>query len=144
MASQLTPAEDPVTAVRQYIEDFNKGDAKAMARRFTTPGPILDGLAPHVWQGPTACEDWYRAVVVFAEHEGATDYFVTLGTPMHVDVTGDSAYVVVPASMTFKLRGKQVTQSGAIFTTALRKVGDSWRIHAWAWAKGTAVVQQTT
>ncbi len=63
---------------------------------------------------------------------------------MHVDVTGDSAYVVVPASMTFKLRGKQVTQSGAIFTTALRKVGDSWRIHAWAWAKGTAVVQQTT
>src|SRR5579883_3055139 len=113
MASQLTPAEDPVTAVRQYIEDFNKGDAKAMARRFTTPGPILDGLAPHVWQGPTACEAWYRAVVV-------------------------------PASMTFKLRGKQVTQSGAIFTTALRKVGDSWRIHAWAWAKGTAVVQQTT
>ena len=52
-------------------------------------------------------------------------------------VTGDSAYVVVPATMTFKVGGKQVTQSGAVFTVALRKLADGWRIAAWAWAKGT-------
>jgi len=63
--------------------------------------------------------------------------FVTLGKPLHANVTGDSAYVVVPANMTFKIHGKQITQSGAIFTMALRKSADGWRIAAWAWAKGT-------
>ena len=133
--------EDPVTAVRQYIDAFNKGDVREMAGRFAVAASILDGLAPHVWRGPTACEDWYRDVLVAAEHEGATDYLVTIGTPLHADVTGDSAYVVSPATMAFKVHGKQITQSGAIFTVALRKYEGSWRITAWAWAKGTPVVQ---
>ncbi len=139
MATQAIPVEQPVTVLRQYIDAFNKGDVKAMTACFAVPGSILDGLAPHVWHGPTACEDWYRDVLVAAEHEGATDYLVTIGTPLHANVTGDSAYAVVPASMTFKLRGKQITQSGAIFTTAFRKLEDGWRITAWAWAKGAAV-----
>ena len=120
------PTADPVTVVRQYIDAFNKGDVTAMAAYFAVPGSILDGLAPHVWHGPTACQDWYRDVLVAAEHEGATDYLVTIGTPLHANVTGDSAYVVVPATMTFKAHGKQITQSGAIFTIAfasMRTVG---------------------
>jgi len=35
-----------------------------------------------------------------------------------------------------KVRGKQMTQSGAVFTVALRNIADGWRIAAWAWAKG--------
>jgi hypothetical protein len=38
--------------------------------------------------------------------------------------------------MTFKIRGRQVTQSGAIFTMALCHSADGWRIAAWAGAKG--------
>ena len=133
-------AEQVVAVVRQYIDAFNRADVKAMAAQFAVPGSILDGLAPHVWYGPTACEDWYRDVLVAAEHEGATDYLVTLGAPLHANVTGDSAYIVSPATMTFKVHGKQITQSGALFTTALRKLGDGWRIAAWTWAKGTPVV----
>jgi hypothetical protein len=64
--------------------------------------------------GPTAAEDWYRDVLVAAEHEGARDYFVTLGEPLHANVTGAGAYVVLPASMRFTVRGKEVTQSGAL------------------------------
>ncbi len=41
--------------------------------------------------------------------------------------------------MTFKARGMQVTQSGALFTVALRKLPEGWRIAAWAWAKGSRV-----
>ena len=40
--------KDPMAAVRQYIDGFNKGDAKAMAATFAVPGSILDGMAPHV------------------------------------------------------------------------------------------------
>jgi ketosteroid isomerase-like protein len=126
-----------MAAVHKYIDDFNKGDVEAMSATFAVPGSILDGMAPHVWQGPKASQDWYRDVLIEGEEHGASDYFVTLGEPFHNNITGDSAYVVVPATMTFKVHGQQVVQKGAVFTVALRKLADGWRIAAWAWAKGT-------
>jgi hypothetical protein len=36
------------------------------------------------------------------------------------------------------MQAKQVTQSGAVFTVALRKLPAGWRIAAWAWTKGTS------
>ncbi len=128
---------DPMTAVQQYINDFNKGDAEAMSASFAAPGSILDGMAPHVWHGQTASADWYRDVLIEGEQHGASGYFVTLGEPLHNNITGESAYVVVPASMTFKVQNQQVVQNGAVFTVALRKLADEWRIASWAWAKGT-------
>jgi ketosteroid isomerase-like protein len=128
---------DPVATVRQYIDGFNKGDVKLMAATFAVPGSILDGMAPHVWQGPTAAQDWFGDVLVEGKQHGASNYLVTIGEPLHNNVNGDSAYVVVPATMTFKVCGKQVTQSGAVFTVALRKLAEGWRIAAWAWAKGS-------
>jgi ketosteroid isomerase-like protein len=127
---------DPLATVHQYIDAFNRGDVKAMAAAFAVPGSILDGMTPHVWHGPTATEDWYRDVLAEGEHAGASGYVVTLGEPRHVNVTGDNAYVVVPASMTFKIHGKQITQTGAVISLALRKLDEGWRIAAWAWAKG--------
>lgn len=129
---------EPEGVIRSYIDSFNKADPKAMAAMCAVPLSILDGMAPHVWYGSTACEDWYRDAMIEGEHVGATDYFVTLGEPRHNNITGDSAYVVFPTTMKFKLQGKQITQSGAFFSVALRKLGDEWRIASWAWTKGTA------
>ncbi len=141
MSVELTPAEDAaVAAVRRYIDAFNSGDPEAMAACFVVPGTILDGMAPHLWHGPSAAKDWYRAVRAEGEHAGASDYFVALGPPLHADVTGDAGYVVAPATMSFKVQGREITQSGAIFTTALRKVAGGWRIAAWAWAKGQSAM----
>ena len=128
---------DPLAAVHHYIDAFNRGDGEAMAATFAVPGSILDGMAPHAWQGPTASQDWYRDVLIEGEQHGASGYFVTLGEPLHCNTTGDSAYVVVPATMTFNVRGQQVRQTGAIFSVALRRLAEGWRIAAWAWAKGT-------
>ena len=141
MSTSSAPLPDttgPISAVRDYIAGFNSGDVESMAALCADPMSILDGMPPHVWHGPTASQDWYRDVLVEGEHLGAADYFVELGEPRHVNVTGDSAYVVVPTTMTFKLRGTQITQTGATFIVALRKLQDGWRIAAWAWAKGTA------
>jgi ketosteroid isomerase-like protein len=127
---------DPVTVVHQYIDAFNKGDADAMAAAFAPHSSILDGMAPHLWVGPTASQDWYRDVLAEGKKHGASEYRVTLDKPRHANLTGDAAYVVVPATMTFNVQGKQVTQTGAVFTVALRKFGEGWRIAAWARAKG--------
>ena len=130
-------ATNPLAAVQQYIDAFNKGDREGMSAAFAVPGSILDGMAPHLWLGPTASQDWYRDVLIEGEQHGASDYFVTLGEPLHNNITGDSAYVVVPATMRFKVQNQEILQTGAMFTVALRKLAEGWRIAAWAWAKGT-------
>ncbi|WP_229899118.1 nuclear transport factor 2 family protein [Streptomyces capoamus] len=89
---------DPMTAVARYVDAFNRGDADAMAAQCADPMQILDGMAPHVWHGPTAGADWWRDVVAEGEHLGASQYRITLGEPRRVDVTGPHAYVVVPAT----------------------------------------------
>ena len=129
--------ETPLAAVHQYVDAFNRGDVTAMTATFAIPGQILDGTAPHVWQGPTAAQDWYRDVLIEGKKHGASGYFVRIGEPLHNNVTDDSAYVVLPATMTFDWNGTKVTQSGAVFTVALRKTAEGWRVAAWAWAKGT-------
>ena len=132
----MSSSNDPMAALLRYVDAFNQGDSEAMAAACADPMQILDGMAPHVWQGLTAAQDWWRDVLTEGEHLGASGYHITLGEPRHVDVTGDYGYVVVPATMTFDLRGKQMTQTGSVFTAALRKVGEEWRLAAWAWAKG--------
>ncbi|KAA0108683.1 nuclear transport factor 2 family protein [Mycolicibacterium sp. P1-5] len=126
----------PLEAVRHYIDSFNAGDVDAMAAAFDVSGSILDGMPPHLWHGPDAAREWYRDVLAEANEHGATDYFVTLFEPLQNTVTGDAAYVAVPAAMTFNLRGERITQSGATMTLALRHGSDRWRIAAWAWTKG--------
>jgi ketosteroid isomerase-like protein len=126
-----------MVAVLQYVDAFNNGDSEAMAAACADPMQILDGMSPHVWHGPTASQDFWSDVLRAREHLGASGYRVTLDEPRHVDVTGEYAYVVVPATRTVSIKGRQVTQTGALFTVALRRVGGDWRLTAWAWAKGT-------
>ena len=139
-AAEPIRAQDPVSVLREYINAFNKGDANALASCFAVPGNILDGMAPHVWSGPTATQDWFRDAQAEAEHLDVKGYFVTLGERLHNNVT--AAYVVLPATMTFKIKDKQVIQSGAAFTVALRRMDGAWRIASWAWTKGTAAVSE--
>jgi ketosteroid isomerase-like protein len=129
-------ADSPLAAVQQYIDAFNTGDVDRMAASFADSAAILDGMPPHLWQGPNATRDWYRDVLAEGEQHGASGYFVTIGDAVHNDVSGDRAYVVLPATMTFTLNGNKMTQSGASFTVALHKLSDGWRIAAWAWTKG--------
>lgn len=44
--------------------------------------------------------------------------FATLGEPLHNNTTGNSAYAVVPVTMSFKVRGRRMTQTGATLTVA--------------------------
>jgi ketosteroid isomerase-like protein len=130
-----TQAAAVLAPVRQFVDGVNKGDLKSAVAACTSPSSVIDDFPPHEWQGPTACADWARAFSASAKSAGITQGNVTLGTPWHVAVTGDRAYVVVPARYTYKLRGAPVTESGSIFTLALKKLPAGWRITGWAWAQ---------
>ena len=101
----------------------------------TSPGKRRS-CAITVWsRSANACANWAAAYDANAKANGITDGWVKLGTPMHVDVDGDSAYVVVPATYTYKQHGKPVAETGSVFTVALKKTAAGWRITAWAWGE---------
>jgi ketosteroid isomerase-like protein len=124
-----------MATVHQFVDAFNKGDTKAVVAACAPSTSIIDDFAPHVWDGPKACADWTSAYDVDAKKNGITDGIVTMGTPWHVDVTGDRAYAVVPVIYTYEQKGKPVTESGSVFTVALKKIAADWRITGWAWAQ---------
>ena len=72
---------DPMGTVRKYIDAFNQGNVDGMAALFAAPASILDGIAPHLWQGPTAARDWYRDLLKEGQHLGATGFAVTIAEP---------------------------------------------------------------
>lgn len=125
---------DVLATVKQYNDYFNMSDGDKAVGLCAPQTTIIDEFPPYAWQGATACADWWNAFPAFAKNSGITDNHVALGKPWHITVTGDRAYVVVPATYTYKQKGKPVTQSGSVWTCALQKLAGGWRIAAWAWS----------
>jgi ketosteroid isomerase-like protein len=126
---------DAMATVRQSVQAFNKGDVKAYAATCAEETSIIDEFPPHKWDGAGACSKWMNDYLADTRKKGITGGAVTLGSPLHVDVSGNRAYVVVPASYTFKQKGKQVRETGSTMTVVLQKGGAGWRIIAWAWTQ---------
>lgn len=126
---------DVMVPVRQFVDGFNKGDTKTALAACADQTSIIDEFPPHEWHGAGACAKWANDFDADAKKNGITDGVVTLGTPRHVDITGDRAYVVVPTNYTFKKKGKPARETGSILTIALQKEATGWRISGWSWAK---------
>ena len=126
---------DVVAVVNQFLDGFNKGNTKAVLATCAAEVAIIDEFSPYVWQGASACSDWADDFAAHAKKNGITDPVVTLGKPRHVDLDVDHAYLVIPANFRFKVKGKPASETGSIFTVALRKWPTGWRITGWAWAK---------
>jgi ketosteroid isomerase-like protein len=126
---------DAMATVRQFVQAFNKGDAKTAVAACADETSIIDEFPPHEWHGAGACSKWMNDYDADARKNGITAGSVTLGAPLHVDVTAGRAYVVVPANYTFKQKGKEVRETGSTLTVVLQKGESGWRITAWAWTK---------
>ena len=136
MAQTSGSAQTAVLAsINQFVDGFNKGDTKTAVAACADETSILDEFPPHEWHGAGACAKWLRDFDADAKKNGITDGVVTPGEPLHVDITSDYAYVVIPANYTFKQKGKKVSEAGSIITLSLHKSPTGWRITGWAWAK---------
>jgi len=124
-----------MAAVHQFLDGFNAVNAASAAAACTSPATIIDDFPPHYWQGPTACADWFKAFVATAKAAGDTNNVVTLGTPWHAEVDGNTGYIVVPTKYTYTERGKSIVETGSVWTLAMKKTADGWRIAGWAWAQ---------
>jgi ketosteroid isomerase-like protein len=129
-----TEQTDVMVPVHQFIDGFNKGDADSALAACAEQTSIIDEFPPHEWHGAGACAKWAGDYEANAKKEGISDGVVTLGKPRHVDVTGDRAYVVVPANYTFKQKGKVKKETNAVMALSLQKTAAGWRLTGWSWA----------
>jgi ketosteroid isomerase-like protein len=139
-AALATPAiasdkADVWAKVKAFDDTFNNGDTKGLIAACADDAIIIDDFAPHVWKGPGTCSNWLNALVAYNKAQGITDGVVTIGKPWHNIVTGDRAYVDVPAKYTYKQNGKPVVESGSNWTLAFQKVATGWTITGWSWAQ---------
>ena len=136
VGSAAASEKDAVTTVvHQFVDGFNKGDTKAAVATCIDEASIIDEFPPYEWHGSGACSKWATDFAADAQKNAITDGHVALAAPRHVDITGDRAYVVLPATYTYKMKGKRVKEGGSMLTVALRKSDAGWRIAGWAWAK---------
>ena len=124
-----------MAVVNQFTDAFNKGDTKTAAATCAEQTSIIDEFPPHEWHGAGGCAKWMADYDADAKKNGITDGNVKLGTAKHVDVTGDRAYVVVPADYTYKMKGKPVKETASLLTVALQKSASGWKITGWSWSK---------
>jgi hypothetical protein len=95
---------------------------------------IIDDIPPYEWHGVGACSKWISDWEVNAKKNEITDAIVTLGKLRYFEVTADHAYVVVPADIAYKAKGKNVKEPGGRVTLILQRGGLGWRIIGWSWA----------
>ena len=134
-SAAATEKTDVMVPVHQFVDGFNKGDVKSALAACADQTSIIDEIPPHEWHGPGACSNWAGDFDADAKKNGISDGIVTIGKPRRVDITGDRAYVVVPASYTFKQKGKMAKEAGSMLTLALQKGAGGWRITGWTWTK---------
>lgn len=120
-------------AINQAVAAFNRGDMKAWVAACDSPASIIDDFSPYKWQGTRACAEWASAYAVSVKKNGITNGVVTLGTPWHVLVDGEHAYVVYPATFTYKQHGKPMTDR-ATFALTLTNTRMGWLISEWSWS----------
>jgi ketosteroid isomerase-like protein len=134
-AGVASDSSDVMTVVHQVGIAFNKGDLKAFAALCDSPASIIDDFPPHTWSGPTACRDWAMAFAAFVKKNAISNSTVIFGAPWHDAVTGDRAYVVVPASLRYNQNGRPKREIGSVLTIVLRKTAAGWRMISWSWAQ---------
>jgi ketosteroid isomerase-like protein len=128
---------DVMKVVHQWVNNFTTvGIDPALCAEQTS---IVDDFPPFAWHSPDACSKWlsdYHALLKANELTGAS--FVLI-KPQQLQVTGNHAYFVSRAKLSYKQKGTLMKQT-ALETLALEKGSTGWRVIGEAWASTSEAV----
>jgi len=124
-----------LSRVQQTIDAANRNIDAALASNFTPSVVLVDDLAPYVFRGPAADAilEWSNVYGADSAKNSITDFSMKLLKPKRVEVSGDRAYIVLPAVYSFKQRLKPMQKRGTI-TATLERLDKKWLIATWSWA----------
>lgn len=118
--------------IRQFADAFNKGDMKTAKALHVAQPVITDEVAPYIWSGANAFDNWGADLGKAEAAEGKSGGKVTIGAPTREIVSGDHAYVVAPSTYTFQQKGAAMRETAQV-TFALNKEASGWKIASWTW-----------
>jgi hypothetical protein len=126
---------DVLSRMQQTIDAANRNIDAPLASNFMPSVVLVDDLAPYVFRGPAADAilEWSKAYGADSAKNSITDFSMKLLKPRRVKVSGDRAYIVLPAVYGFKQRLKPMQKRGTI-TATLERVDKKWLIATWSWA----------
>ena len=129
-----SPDPQVMAPINKFLEAFNKGDTAGAAATHAAEADlvIIDEVPPFHWSGPKAFQTWAADLEGDSKKNGMTDEKVTIGAPTRVETAGDSAYVIVPSTFSFKQKGVAMRET-AQMTFTLKKGAGGWLIHGWTW-----------
>jgi hypothetical protein len=121
----------PVDAL---VVAMNRSDDRAIAALMTPDAVIQDEVAPYRWIGPNAEAHWSKDDGSLIGKRGVTASHSTRGAPTFVHHNATHAFLTVPLTYDYTLRGKREHETG-LWTIVMAKTSGAWRISLLGFAK---------
>ena len=116
------------------LDGFNTKDSALYASAFSGDAVVIDGIAPYRWSGPNAPARWFSDAEKWVHDFGVENETIAYDKIAHAAVVGTHAYVVLCATLSFKLKGQSGSRPG-ILTFTFAKQGDKWKVESQDWGR---------
>jgi ketosteroid isomerase-like protein len=130
------------THVVQVINDalaaFRSGDLVAFKAAWAPSVEIVDDVPPYLWSGERSLERWIDDTGTAIAKLNLADLDIRAKTPLHVEITGDAAYVVLPVVVSYKRAGKSYIQEGTQ-VLVMKRTKDGWKMRTMSYAAAPAI-----
>ena len=134
LPAAATDRTDVEATVKNYAAAFNNSDKEAFTGLCAGQVIIIDDFPPYIFQGTSACSDFWDAQHLYDQNEQINSENVAVGKFTRISIADDRAYVVTPAVFSYKEKGKPDSSKG-IWSLVLQKYAIGWRIAGWSWAQ---------
>lgn len=126
-AATVEPALAPFA---QFTDAMNAGDIGKAAAAFAASPTIIDEFGPHIWN---SFASWKRDLGADFKANAVTDLHIATSPVSFKSVDAKFGYGVVPATLTYKVKGKPTAEKG-MFTFSTIETPSGWRLTGWAWS----------
>jgi len=121
-----------IVIINKVVEASSSFEISAVGNLYALNATVADEEPPFSWNGPTAGAQWVNAVEKTCKDLKIKKLKGRVG---HISIylqTGESVYVIVPATYSGDIHGDPFEESGA-FTFVFRLVNGKWLIKSQVW-----------
>lgn len=132
-AAPANPADEATRFITTIIDKFNAGDTKAWLAAQADNTLIVDEFAPHLWTGAGSPQRWLDAYARESKASGLTNPRVDYGKALQAMSDGKTAYVVLPTTYRFVVKGVKMAEPSSM-TFVMNRDGAGWKITSWTYS----------
>jgi len=129
------PAQSGLIApIQTALRAGESGNMTLLHSQYLPNITIVDEVAPFIWSGPTALDDYLKAFGTFFAEEKFRDTKIQTGAAKFFYASSSAAYVTIPITSTSKVNGLRLSES-ALLVFTLQNTTSGWKIRSQTYAK---------